>query len=65
MMSSFDWNGNGKKDAADNFIYYHIINNSSGNENDHPEGHSGQKINRTAWFVILIIIIILEIVFHD
>ena len=64
-MSSFDWNGDRKKDAADDFIDYHIINDSSGNDNGHPEDHSGQKINRTAWFVILIIIIILEIVFHN
>ncbi|MCH4191556.1 MAG: hypothetical protein LKF52_04530 [Butyrivibrio sp.] len=64
-MSSFDWNGNGKKDAADDFIDYHIINDSSGNGNSRPKGHPGQKTNGTAWFVVLIIIIILEIVFHD
>ena len=43
-MSSFDWNGDRKKDAADDFIDYHIINDSSGNDNGHPEDHSGQKI---------------------
>ena len=28
-MSSFDWNGDRKKDAADDFIDYHIINDGS------------------------------------
>lgn len=39
-MSMYDWNGDGKKDAADNFIEYNICQDSTKGNGDHNYSRS-------------------------
>lgn len=54
-MSLFDWNGDGKKDIADNFIVYQIYKQSTGNKvsNNHAS-RSGSGISTFGAFVAMV-----------
>ena len=62
-MAFYDWNGNGKKDFADDFIEYHIYKESTSN-NKHVSHSSGNGISNFGAILSVIGGLVLQAIFY-
>lgn len=70
-MAFFDWDGNGKKDFADDFIEYNIYKECTKDDNDDDNSYSSNSYSNNSsnsesgcalWFWGCIIMIIIGII---
>ena len=63
-MAMFDWNGNGKKDFADDYIEYQIYKDCTedDDEEDFSGNTSGSGLGCGFWFWVVVVIFIIGLI---